>query len=195
MLSRRLKAFVIPTSQKTAITMPSTSFETSSTRRPAAIAIPAAANWAASFATRRQVPDVVDEPRGEEQGAAGEDPGEQPRRLDRTDGEREDDAGREAARDPDAAERRRGAVVPALAGRVATRRDAAVGARRRTQRASAATGSGGDRDGRFHGGTRVACVPHGFPRPALDAGPWGRRPTIALVGVYAELLRHRELFG
>src|SRR5688572_1276491 len=51
MLSSRLRAFVMPTSQKKAITIPSTSFVTSSTRSPAAIAIPAAANWAASFAT------------------------------------------------------------------------------------------------------------------------------------------------
>ena len=50
MLSSRLKAFVIPTSQKTAIATPSTSFDTSSTRRPAAIAMPAAATCAASFA-------------------------------------------------------------------------------------------------------------------------------------------------
>ena len=50
MLSSRLKAFVIPTSQKSAIATPSTSFSTSSTRRPAAIAIDAAPTCAASFA-------------------------------------------------------------------------------------------------------------------------------------------------
>ena len=51
MLSSRLKAFVIPTSQKKAIAAASTSFVTSSTRSPAAIAMPAAANCATSFAS------------------------------------------------------------------------------------------------------------------------------------------------
>ena len=51
MLSSRLSAFVIPTSQKSATTTPRTSFVTSSTRSPAAIAIPAAPNWTASLAS------------------------------------------------------------------------------------------------------------------------------------------------
>ena len=51
MLSSRLKAFVIPTSQTTATMVASKSLPISSTRRPAATAIPAAANCAASFAS------------------------------------------------------------------------------------------------------------------------------------------------
>ena len=49
MLSSRLNAFVIPTSQTRPITIASTSLPTISTESPLASTIPAAANWAASF--------------------------------------------------------------------------------------------------------------------------------------------------
>ena len=49
MLSSRLNALVMPTSQSSPITTASTSFETISTERPVASAIAAAPNWTASF--------------------------------------------------------------------------------------------------------------------------------------------------
>ena len=62
MLSSRLKAFVEPISQMTAIASPSTALWTSWTCVPVASTIAAAALWAASFAERRQPPEVVGEP-------------------------------------------------------------------------------------------------------------------------------------
>ncbi len=50
MLSSRLKAFVIPTSQTSPSAVASTSLPTISTVRPDASTTAAAANWAASFA-------------------------------------------------------------------------------------------------------------------------------------------------
>jgi hypothetical protein len=51
MLSRRLKAFVIPTSQRTAIAVARTSLETICTCRPATTTSAAPATWLASLAT------------------------------------------------------------------------------------------------------------------------------------------------
>ena len=55
MLSSRLNAFVIPTSQRSPIARASASLPTISTERPAAKTTPAAANCAASFASGRSV--------------------------------------------------------------------------------------------------------------------------------------------
>ena len=138
MLSSRLKAFVIPTSQKSAIATPRTSFVTSSTRRPAAIAIPAAANWRRA-SQRAQVADVVDEPGDEEDPAPARIPASSQDGSTAPTATASADAGGEPGRDADAAERRRRAVVPALAGR--GRRGAPIGERSRAQRTRDATGS------------------------------------------------------
>ena len=72
MLSSRLNALVIPTSQTTATIVASRSFPISSTRRPAAIAMPAAANCATSFASGLRCRTSSTSPAAKER-SAGED--------------------------------------------------------------------------------------------------------------------------
>ena len=180
MLSSRLKAFVIPTSQKSGDhDRRARRSSTSSTRRPAAIAIPAAANWAASFAIGLRCRTSSTSP------ATKRTP--QPARIPASshDGSTAPTASARATPaasphgDPDAAERRRGAVVPALAGRVGDEPRRGGGGAQEGPEGERRDRQGGDRDGRFHGGSRVACVPYEVSRvAALGAGPCGRRPTI-----------------
>ena len=159
MLSSRLNAFVIPTSQKRAIATPSTSFSTSSTRRPAAIAMAAAPNCAASFASGLRWRMSSTSPATKTSAVAGEDPGELPGRFERADGERQEDAGGDSGRDGDPAEGRRRMVVPALAG--------GLGHEPRGDSRSAKQGPQGerrdwecgDRDDRVHAARRVAADP------------------------------------
>ena len=73
MLSSRLKAFVIPTSQTTAIATRARRSTTISTRRPAAITIAGRGELRGELRERAQMAEVVDEPRDEEQRAARED--------------------------------------------------------------------------------------------------------------------------
>ena len=122
---------------------------------------------------RAQMADVVDDPCDEEQPASGQDPGELPRRLHGTDGDRERDAGGEPAGDADAAERRRGALVPALSGRLRDELGRGGGGAQEGPEGERRDRQGGDRDGRFHGGQRVATVPYDFGVEAVR-----RRPTI-----------------
>ena len=74
-------------------------------------------NWAASFARRAEVAEVVEKPGGEEESAAGQDPGQLPPRLDGPDRDGEHDSRRGGREDADAAEGRGRAVVPALSRR------------------------------------------------------------------------------
>ena len=67
---------------------------------------------------RAQVPQVVEQPRREEERAAGEDAAELAAPLDRADRERERQRGDEAREDPDPAEAGRRPLVPALAARM-----------------------------------------------------------------------------
>ena len=76
MLSRRLKAFVIPTSHTTPITVASESFETISTRMPGDEHERRRADLGGDLRERRQAVDVVDEPGEEEDRAAAEDAAE-----------------------------------------------------------------------------------------------------------------------
>ena len=73
MLSSRLKAFVIPTSQRRPIGIASHGECTSSTPVPVASTIAAAASCAAELRERRQRADVVDEAGEEEEARAGVD--------------------------------------------------------------------------------------------------------------------------
>ena len=140
MLSSRLKALVIPTSQKTAIATPSTSFVTSSTRRPAAIAIPAAAICAASFAsglrwrTSSTTPATKSSPHPARIPASSHDASTAPTAI----------ASATPAASPQAMPTPPNVGVARSCQRspvgCATSLDAAEGARRRAQRANAATG-------------------------------------------------------
>jgi len=141
---------VIPTSQTSAIATPRTSFETSSTRRPAAITIAAAPNCATSFAIGLRC-HVVEETGEEDEPAAGEDPGEQPGRVDDARRDGEPDAREQPDWDPDPTEERRRAVVPASAAR---HRDEPPAERRGAQQRREHDRSDrerDERDGRFHG--------------------------------------------
>ena len=86
------------------------------------------------------MPEVVDEPRCEEDRDAGEDPAELAAPLDRADREGGEHAREEAGEDADAAEQGRLLGMPALA-----RRDRdeprAAGERRRAQRTATVTGN------------------------------------------------------
>ena len=78
----RLNALVIPTSQTTATIVASRSFPISSTCRPAAIAMPAAANCATSFASGLRCRTSSTSPAAKER-SAGEDSRELAARLER----------------------------------------------------------------------------------------------------------------
>ena len=108
---------------------------------------------------RAQVPDVVDQPGGEDEPRPGEDPGELPGRFEGADGERQEDAGRDSGRDGDPAERRRRAVVPALAARLGHEpRSDCRGAQQGPQ-GERRDWECGDRDDRVHAARRVAANP------------------------------------
>ena len=145
---------------------------------------------------RAQVTHVVDEPGREDDPAACQDPGELPRRIQGADRDGQRDAGCQPARDADPAERRRCPLVPALSrgqrdepGRGGGANEGPEGERRDRQ--------GGDRDGRFHGALKGSGQ---LPGPyALRPRERRREPTGPLqsrpMSVYADLVRHRELFG
>ncbi len=87
------------------------------------------------------MPEVVDEPGDEDDRDPGEDPAELAAPLDAPGGERERDPGDEAREDPDAAERRRRLLVPALAPMGTATRRAPTDERRRSQRTAKQTES------------------------------------------------------
>ena len=167
MLSSRLNAFVIPTSQKSATTIAEHVVRDELDAKPGGDRDPGGRELGDELRDRAQVPDVVDEPCDEQDPAAREDPGQLPRRLDRADGERQRDAGRETAGDADAAERRRGALVPPLAGGHATSRRRDGGGAQEGPEGERRDRQGGDRDGRFHGGSKGS----GRPRRVLCSAP------------------------
>ena len=141
MLSSRLNAFVIPTSQKTRDHDAQQVVRDELDAEPGGDRDPGGRELGDELRDRAQVPDVVDEPRDEQQPAPREDSGQLPRRLDRVDGQTP------ARRRPRHRRRCRRRRTSASRGRASARRwvarpacDAAAGARRRAQRASAATG-------------------------------------------------------
>ena len=111
--------------------------------------------------------NVVEEAGHEEEPATREDPGQLPGRLDGAHGHRERDPHGEAAGDPDAAEGRRGSVVPALAGRARDEQQACARGAEEGPQGERRNGQCGDRDGRFHG------VPKGS---GLVDRPYNRAP-------------------
>src|SRR4029079_19799195 len=96
-----------------------------------------------------------------------------PRRVHRTDGDRERDACGEPAGDADAAERRRGALVPALPGRLRDELGRGGGGAQEGPEGERRDRQGGGRDGRLPRGQRGATVPYDFGVEAVR-----RRPTI-----------------
>ena len=98
---------------------------------------------------RAQVAQVVDEAGGEEERGAREDAAELAAPLERAGRERDADAGDEAEEDADAAEGRRGRLVPALPARVG---DQPAAERRAQEDPKNPDGDGqrGDRESRFH---------------------------------------------
>jgi hypothetical protein len=97
------------------------------------------------------VADVVEEPGNEDEAASGDDPGEQPGRLDHPDGERQQDAGEKACGDSDAAEERRDVVVPAGTRRHRDEPAAERGGAQQRPEDDRGDRQRGERDGRFHG--------------------------------------------
>ena len=132
MLSSRLNAFVIPTSQTSASTSATTSLPTISTESPLASTITAAANWAASFGSGLSEKMSSASPARKRSAQPPRIPSSSVW-LDRADGDRDQHARREAREDPDAAERRRRRLVPALAGRLRDESLAEVGAQERPE--------------------------------------------------------------
>ncbi len=104
MLSSRLNAFVIPTSQTRPIAARATSLPTISTESPLASTIPAAANWAASFASGRSESEVVSSPATKRSAQPARIPSSSELGVDRADGDGEPHARHEAGEDADAAE-------------------------------------------------------------------------------------------
>ena len=113
MLSSRLKAFVIPTSQTIPRTVASTLEPTISTVSPEASTIPAAANCAASLAIGLSVKRSSSQTGGEENSATPEDSAELPAHVCAEDDCRSD-ACEQTRKDADAAEDGRRALVPPL---------------------------------------------------------------------------------
>ncbi len=139
------------------------------------------------------MPDVVDEPRREEQCRAGEDPGQLPRGLHRPGGDGERDAGRHPGGDADATVRRGRPLVPALAGRLGDEPQTSDGERSRAQRTRDATG----RAAIVTAASTVASRVPGTRAGLIGLRAWEcrSRPYNRAVGVYGDLLRYRELFG
>ena len=126
--------------------------------------------------------DVVDEPCGEDDPAAGQDPGQLPRCVQGAHRDGKCDPGCEPARDADPAERRRCPFVPALSrgqrdepGGGGGANEGPEGERRDRQ--------GGDRDGRFHGAVKRSGRSVRFPfvfvgwTTAANFVSRGRRPV------------------
>ena len=100
MLSRRLNAFVIPTSQRRPIAQARTSLPTISTLRPLARTTTAGDDLRAELRDRAEMPEVVDEARDEDDRDAGEDAPQLTRPLDRAGRDGEQDADGEPAKIP-----------------------------------------------------------------------------------------------
>ena len=149
MLSSRLNAFVIPTSQTTATSTATMSFVNSSTRRPHAITIAAAANCATSFGSGPRWKTSSSSPAAKISVQPATIPSTSVADVDHAGRDGHADACDEAAEDPDPAERRRRRVVPALAG---GHRDQPLPETRVQQQPDdeICDGQGGDRDGRAH---------------------------------------------
>ena len=137
MLSSRLKAFVMPTSQMTATATARTSLPITSTRSPLPTTIAAAPNCAASLASGGRWRTSSTRPAAKSSAQPPRIPQSSPLPVHRGDGESEPGPGNEAREDADAAEGRCRPVVPAFAGR---QRDEPSGRRR-----SAGAPSGGGR--------------------------------------------------
>ena len=115
MLSSRLNALVIPTSQKIASGHATTCVWISSTPVPVASTITAAAICSASFSFGESATHVVDEPGDEQERDPGVDPCDLLARRDRAGGDGGPDPDAQPGEDPDASEERGRDVVPALA--------------------------------------------------------------------------------
>ena len=151
MLSSRLSAFVIPTSQKSATTTPEDVVRDELDAEPGRDRDPGGAELDGELCQRAQVVDVVDHPGDEQDPGPGEDPRELPGCIDGADGHRERRPRGEAGGDADAAEGGRHAVVPALTG---GDRDEPPGDGRRAKQGpedEGRDGQRGDRDGCAHG--------------------------------------------
>ena len=114
MLSSRLNALVIPTSQITPSGTAIQSLETSSTVSPLQSARAASSELRAELRPRRQRPEVVDEPGEKQERAAAEDAPELRRGLDQPGRERDDRPGDEPGEDPDTADERGRLLMPAV---------------------------------------------------------------------------------
>ena len=125
-----------PHEPESATMTPRTSFVTSSTRRPAAIAIPAAPNWTASLDSglRWRTSSIT---RDEQDPGSGEDARELPGRIDGADGDRERRPCGEAGGDSHAAEGQHQAVVQRSPVGTTTSRRATVGDHHRPSPAAA----------------------------------------------------------
>ena len=158
MLSSRLKAFVIPTSQTSPSAVASTSLPTISTVSPGGEHDAGRRELGRQLRDRLERVDVVDEAGDEEDRAAAEDPEQLAARLGRADGDRRGDARDEPEEDADAAEGRRRARVPALPGRVGDEPPADAGAQEHRRSVSAATESAATAAIAFTGGQGSAGV-------------------------------------
>ena len=118
MLSSRLNAFVIPTSQRTPIAAARTSLPTISTERPVDEHDRRGAELRGELEPRGQRVDVVDQAGEEEQRGAAEDAEQLLAAVEAADRERRADPGGEPEEDADAAEGRGRVLAPALAGGV-----------------------------------------------------------------------------
>ena len=191
MLSSRLNALVIPTSQKSAITTPRASFAISSTREPCGDRDPGRGELRRELRERAQVPDVVDEPGDEEQRGSGEDPRELPRRLDGAD---------ERARAAAPAARPAAIPTPPNVGVARSCHRSPVGCatsraaqRRRAEEGPEHDGRDGqrdDRDGCAHGSIRVA--PAARRRVVRDSAPCSSRRAADAVPTIAAMQRLRR---
>ena len=149
MLSSRLKAFVIPTSQTRPISVASDVRVDDLDGQPAREHDPRCGELGRELHPRAERVEVVREPGQEEERAACEDSEQLRRRLDRTHGDGEQHARHEAGEDADAAEEWGRAPVPALPCRFGDEPVAEVGAQERPDDESR-DGQGRERDDRAH---------------------------------------------
>ena len=149
MLSSRLKALVMPTSQTTASGTASQSRLDELDREAGGDGDRRRHDLGRELDERRQPHQVVDQPDDEEQRRAGEDAEKLRARLDGADGDGQGHAGEEAREDADAAERRSGPTVPPFAARLRDEAVAQVGSQEREER-QRRDRQCGDRDCRAH---------------------------------------------
>ena len=147
MLSSRLNAFVIPTSQRRPIASGEHVVADDLDREARGQHDAGGRELRRELRERAQRVGVVEQARHEEDRAAAEDPQQLRARFDCTHRDRQPDAGTEAGEDPDAAEARGRALVPALPRRCRDEAAAQVG----TQQPGDDESRHGQGDGRNEG--------------------------------------------